>query len=168
MSATAIGSHQSASMISDRWLTPKFIIDALGPFDLDPCGAPGWDTAAEVFTPETHGDGLALDWDGYVWLNPPYGSQSGAWLNRLADHGNGVALVFARTETRMFFETVWGRATSVLFIEGRLTFHWPDGTKAKANGGAPSVLVGYGARADLALRLSGIAGKYIGLGVSHD
>ena len=30
--------HRGAS---DVWLTPPEIIDAVGPFDLDPCAAPG-------------------------------------------------------------------------------------------------------------------------------
>ena len=32
------------------WLTPRYIIDALGPFDLDPCCPPKmpWRTAAEM------------------------------------------------------------------------------------------------------------------------
>lgn len=33
----AIGSHQSARMKSDTWLTPPDIIKSLGEFDLDPC-----------------------------------------------------------------------------------------------------------------------------------
>jgi hypothetical protein len=35
----------------DEWYTPKRIIDALGPFDLDPCAAPNlpWRTAAKQF-----------------------------------------------------------------------------------------------------------------------
>lgn len=42
-----IGSHQSARMLNDEWLTPPNIIINLGPFDLDPC-APvirPWNTA---------------------------------------------------------------------------------------------------------------------------
>ena len=163
----AIGSHQSARMGTDRWLTPLSIVHALGAFDLDPCGAPGHPTAATIYTPEADGDGLVMPWHGRVWLNPPYGSQSGAWLNKLADHGNGTALVFARTETRMFFETVWRRATAALFIEGRLTFLHPDGTPAKANGGAPSVLVAYGVANAIALKHSGIAGAFIPLSLER-
>ena len=31
-----MGSHQSANMQNDEWLTPPHILDALGQFDLDP------------------------------------------------------------------------------------------------------------------------------------
>jgi hypothetical protein len=77
-------------------------------------------------------------------LNPPYGKETGRWLDRLACHGDGIALIFARTETEMFFEHVWTKANGVFFFRGRLHFHRIDGTRAKANAGAPSCLVAYG------------------------
>ena len=107
---TGIGSHTRAVRgRTDCWLTPPEIIEALGPFDLDPCAAPGqpWTTAEHQYAPPQ--DGLQLPWFGRVWLNPPYGQQTGLWLDRLSRYGNGVALVFARTETAMFFEHVWGK-----------------------------------------------------------
>ena len=139
-----MGSHHSAAMGKDEWLTPPGIIQFLGPFDLDPC-APivrPWDTAAKHYTIQD--DGLVQPWEGRVWCNPPYGPKLGQWLHKLADHGNGIALIFARTETETFFSEVWGRADAVLFIRGRLTFHHVSGEPAKENGGAPSVLVAYG------------------------
>ena len=159
----AMGSHQSAKMISDVWLTPPHILEALGPFDLDPCASLDrpWDTAAKHYTAED--DGLAHEWEGRVWCNPPYGQQAWVWLDRLADHGNGIALVFARTETAGFFRTVWERADGLLFIEGRLHFHRPDGTRAPANAGAPSVLVAYGQRNVKTLRSCGIPGAFVDL-----
>ena len=161
MSRGAMGSHQSAVMLSDVWLTPPEIIDALGPFDLDPCSPLGrpWDTAAKHYTIED--DGLAQEWAGYTWVNPPYGKEAAAWLEKLAAHGDGIALVFARTETRMFFDHVWPHADALLFIEGRLHFHRPDGTRAKANSGAPSVLIAYGIRAARRLANSSIAGARV-------
>jgi hypothetical protein len=105
-------------------------------------------------------DGLSKDWFGRVWLNPPYGRHTGTWLNKLAEHGRGTALIFARTETRMFVDCVWSKATAVLFLAGRLTFHNSDGSIPTANSGAPSVLVAYG-RADAdRLAKSGLSGFY--------
>lgn len=140
----SMGGHQSAVALKDEWLTPPHILKALGEFDLDPCSPVNrpWETAGMHYTVED--DGLKHPWHGRVWLNPPYGQETGKWLDRLADHGNGIALIFARTETRMFFEHVWRRADAVLFIEGRLHFHHVDGTRAAANAGAPSCLVAYG------------------------
>jgi len=160
---SGIGSHQSPKMLNDEWLTPPNIIFDLGPFDLDPC-APvirPWEMARRHFTIEDNG--LLQAWEGFVWCNPPYGIQTGTWLERMVLHNNGIALIFARTETDMFFKYVWKKATSVLFIRGRLYFCYTDGSSAKANSGAPSVLIAYGQEADERLKRSKIKGKYIKL-----
>lgn len=158
----SMGAHQSARMISDIWLTPPEIVGALGLFDLDPCAAPEprpWPTALRhVALPE---DGLAISWHGRVWLNPPYSRDAVAWLRRLAAHGTGTALTFARTETSWFVETIWQAATAALFLHGRIYFRHPDGTRARANSGAPSVLVAYGDADAKYLRGSGLAGTYV-------
>ncbi|MDA8287229.1 MAG: DNA N-6-adenine-methyltransferase [Actinomycetota bacterium] len=65
-----------------------------------------WATATRQYTVEE--DGLQQQWSGRVWLNPPY-SNAAAWVKRLSRHGIGTALVFARTETSWWFESVWGR-----------------------------------------------------------
>lgn len=158
----AMSGHQAPHRgATDVWLTPPAIVGALGPFDLDPCAAVGqpWTTAARQFTIED--DGLAQTWDGFVWCNPPYGPEWQRWLHRLADHGDGIALIFARTETAAFVEAVWERATALRFIHGRLHFHRPNGERARANAGAPSVLVGYGPTAADRLRRADIAGTFI-------
>lgn len=138
------GHHRPYQGQTDTWLTPPQIVRALGPFDLDPCCPPSmpWATAGRMLTEVE--DGLRTPWSGRVWLNPPYGPQTGSWLRRLADHGDGIALVFARTETEMFFAQVWGRADAVFFLRGRIHFHHGDGRRATHNSGAPSVLIAYG------------------------
>lgn len=62
----------------------------------------------------------------------------------MAEHGRGTALIFARTETEVWQEWVWPRATAILFLRNRLTFHLPDGTLGGGNAGAPSALIAYG------------------------
>jgi hypothetical protein len=146
---------------TERWLTPRWVLDPLGRFDLDPCAAPDWPTADEMYTPETHGDGLSLPWFGRVWMNPPYGSAMTAWLEKMAQHGNGITLIFARTDTAAFHDYVWPHADALLFLRGRITFLRPDLSAPSANSGAPSVLLAYGDQnADL-LRTCGLAGHYI-------
>lgn len=148
-----IGGHQSARMLSEVWLTPPSLIKALGEFDLDPC-APRlrpWAAADTHFCLPTD-DGLALPWCGRVWLNPPYGTQTGKWLEKLAEHGNGIALIFARTETSDWLKHIWNRADAIVFLHGRLHFHHLDGTRAEANAGAPSALIAYGQNNVAALR----------------
>lgn len=140
----------------DEWLTPPSILHALGKFDLDPCSPINrpWPTASEHFTVEQ--DWLSLPWVGRVWLNPPFGREAVKWLRRLVEHGNGIALIPARTETAMFYECVWGVAHAVLFIKGRPHFHYVDGTRAPFNSGAPIALVAYGDTNAIALKLSGL------------
>ena len=146
LSTGMAGPHLPKS-ITEVWLTPPAVLEALGPFDLDPCAAPEprpWPTASVHYTEQQ--DGLSLPWYGRVWVNPPYSTATvGIWLEKLADHGCGTALIFARTETKAFHAQVWQRATSLFFFAGRLFFHHSDGSQAKHNAGAPSVLIAYGA-----------------------
>lgn len=159
-----MGSHQNAGHGARIWLTPPHIIEALGPFDLDPCAAPEprpWPTAAHhIAVPR---DGLREPWQGRVWLNPPYDQHAWKWLAKLAAHGSGTALIFARTETDGFHREVWAKASALLFLKGRLHFHYPSGKRAAANAGAPSVLVAYGEQDADRLRTCGILGRYVGL-----
>jgi len=149
-------------MQKDEWLTPPEIIEALGPFNLDPCSPENrpWDTASKHYS-LPHDDGLLMPWEGRVWLNPPYGSELCKWMSRMATHNYGTALIFARTETKAFFKHVWPVASAVLFIEGRLHFHHVDGTRSAANSGAPSVLIAYGHYDAIVLERSGIKGKFL-------
>ena len=163
--AKGIGGHQRAYRgHSDEWLTPPAIIDALGPFDLDPCSPVHrpWDTAKLHYTIED--DGLAKPWgDNRVFMNPPYGPETGKWLEKLANHGNGIALIFARTETEIFHRWVWQRADAILFLRGRLYFHKISGERGRSNAGGPSALIAYNpANADK-LRTCGIAGHFVDL-----
>lgn len=127
----------------DEWLTPPEIIRALGEFDLDPCSPINrpWETAREHYTEQDNG--MEKTWFGRVFCNPPY-KEAASWLARCADHGNAIAMVFARTETKMFFDCVWNTADAVLFIKGRITFLNVDGSKPKWTSGGPSCLVAFG------------------------
>lgn len=140
----------------DEWLTPPEIIKALGAFDLDPCSPINrpWATAADHYT--VLDDGLSKPWHGRVWCNPPFGREAIKWLARMRDHGNGIALIPARTETAMFYGAVWGHADAVLFIKGRPHFHYVDGKRAPFNSGAPICLVAYGQSNVQALKSSGL------------
>ena len=158
----ALSSHQSARMKNDEWLTPPEILAALGRFDLDPCAPVNrpWATADKHYT--IHDNGLAMPWHGRVWCNPPFGREAAAWLARMAEHGNGVALIPARTETAMFYASVWGAADGVLFIKGRPHFHYVDGRRAAFNSGAPIALVAYGRENLNALCDSGLGFVVVG------
>jgi DNA N-6-adenine-methyltransferase Dam len=137
-----LGSHQSALRKSVVHITPFSIIDALGPFDLDPCAAVKrpWLCARINWTEH----GLDREWlrDLFIFLNPPYDDPE-PWIAQLARHGHGIALLHARTETR-WFSHAWRHASGILFLADRLKFFLPDGTEHRANSGAPPVLVAFG------------------------
>lgn len=156
-----IGSHQRCVGKSQVHITPKWIIDRLGPFDLDPCAATvrPWDCAKVNITEER--DGFSAPWGGFVWLNPPFDRyQVGRWIDALADHGNGICLVHARTEAA-WFEPIWKRASLILFMADRLKFFQPDGSEQPANSGAPVVLAAFGVEGSRRLRKSEIEGAYV-------
>lgn len=164
----AIGGHESHQVQTNEWLTPRYLLEALGPFDLDPCASDRrpFDTAARSITREE--DGLAQEWAGRVWLNPPYSTVS-SWMERLARHDCGTALVFARTDTRWWHEHVWPRAAGILFVRGRITFVRADGrphdkTRGSGNAGAASAFIAYGARDLELLAASKIDGALVTLG----
>jgi hypothetical protein len=157
-----MGGHHRAVGKSDEWYTPRHVFDALGlVFDLDPAAPTGgvpWVPAARHFSIED--DGLAQPWSGRVWLNPPYGQNTATWIRKLAAHGDGIALVFARTDTAWFHE-VAPAAHALCFLEGRLTFIpadpacIADSRPAMANAGAPSLLIGFGSECAEAIARSG-------------
>ena len=166
-----IGGHQYRRPATDEWLTPREILDALGPFDLDPCSPINrpWPTARDHYT--VVDNGLLLAWHGRVWLNPPYSRETLVrWLGRMAAHGRGVALIFARTDTEAFFRHVWEAATGLLFLRGRIDFLDVTGQPVRRkngagaqNSGAPSVLCSYGWRDLDVLAGCGLDGAFVPL-----
>ena len=159
----SLGSHQTTVGRSQIHITPKFIIDRLGPFDLDPAAADPrpWSCATRNITES--GDGLTAVWpsDARIYLNPPFDRYVvGQWIQRLADHGRGTALLHARCEAG-WFEPIWESASGILFMADRIHFYRPDGTRHPANSGAPPVLVAFGADDLERLRSSGIAGNLV-------
>jgi hypothetical protein len=155
-------SFERCELTKVEWLTPPCLVRKLGEFDLDPCSpvnAP-FLHAKTNFTIED--DGLGREWSGRVFCNPPYGKHLHLWLEKLRRHGNGIALIFARTETRCFFENVWEAADALLFVKGRIRFYHVSGERGGAPG-APSVFAAYGQNNALALKNSGIEGRYLEL-----
>lgn len=146
----------------DEWLTPPNLIRSLGEFDLDPCSPINrpWDTAKNHLTIDN--DGLSTEWYGRVWCNPPYGELAGQFLNKCARHGNAIGLVFTRTDTNWFFNSVWNKADALLFMKGRTKFYHVTGEQGGSSG-CGSVLVAYGQNNVEVLRSSSIPGKFINL-----
>lgn len=146
-----------------EWYTPPEIIRALGFFDLDPCTS---DTAIKVnssaksyYTKKDNG--LIMPWHGRIWLNPPYSNpEIGEFMRKMANHNNGIALVFNRCDSAWFHKYVLECADSLLFLRKRIYFVREDGTPGDRPG-CGSVLIAYGKENTNALLDSGISGKLV-------
>lgn len=138
-------SHESTHNETKEWYTPPVIFDALGiEFDLDPA-SPGkeivsWVPAERHLT--VREDGLSCKWEGRVWLNPPYGTDTPKWLKRLVEHRDGIALVFSRTDTEWFHRYAT-QADAICFLRGRIRFIKASGGLG-GTPGAGSLLLAFG------------------------
>ena len=143
--------------LSNEWYTPPGIFEALSiDFDLDPCHPAErlpWIPAERTYC--IADDGLSQPWEGRVWMNPPYGREVDPWLKRFVEHGNGIALVFARTDTEWFHRHALA-IDAWCFIRGRLTFVHADRSPSLFNAGAPSLLLASGSECVEALRRSSL------------
>lgn len=100
-----------------EWYTPPYIIEALGnDFDLDPAAPKReWYTARKCFTKED--DGLAQDWKGFVFLNPPYSNPTiKLFMKKLSEYGNGIALVYARVGIQCFMNVFGVKLLLFIFL----------------------------------------------------
>lgn len=125
--------------------TPKSFLKNLGVFDLDAAASKENAICERYFDEKMNG--LAQNWYGRVWVNPPY-SQIDKWIDKAIEEvqvkrncREVVFLVPSRTCTKWFFKA-FRAATSIQFIHGRLDFHGPNMRKEKrANAPFPSVLI---------------------------
>ncbi len=131
----------------------------MGDFDLDPC-APSrqFYTATECYTKAE--DGLKQPWFGRVWCNPPYSRKLVApFIRKMADHGNGIALIFNRMDIALWHDVIFPTASAMLVMRGRVRFMRPDGSRGDA-AGCGSVLVAWGEHNAKILRDTTIHGCY--------
>lgn len=144
---------------SDDWGTPWEIVHSLGEFDLDPCASNENHKAPDFYTKDE--DGLAQPWHGRVWCNPPY-SQPALYqfCEKMAEHGNGILLIFARTGNKVWQEIIFPKATAVLFLRKRIQFIDNEGNRGGA-AGCDSALIAFGWENVAALERCGIEGKLV-------
>lgn len=146
---------------SDEWYTPKEVLEALGKFDLDPCApvSPLWPTATVMY--DKHIDGLSQKGEGRVWLNPPYSRPLiEQFVLRLAEHDNGIALLYNRCDSRMFQDIIFKKAIAMKFLRHRIRFYRPNGTRGDSPG-CGSILIAFGKDNAEILKACTIEGKYI-------
>ena len=119
---------------SEEWPTPQSFFDQLKrefSFSLDPCATRRNAKCRIFFTKRQNG--LQQDWGTHsVFCNPPYGRDMRDWARKCFDASRAgavvVLLAHARTDTRWFHEWVYGKASEIRFVKGRLKFG--DGTQS--------------------------------------
>lgn len=159
--STGIGGHHSANAKSNEYVTPEYIIKAIGPFDLDPCSPviKPWPTAKHHYT--IHDNGLVKPFFGFVYMNPPYDSDTlDLWVSKMAEHNNGIALLFARTDRNTWHDLIFPKADSIFWLRQRITFYDIHGNKYPHNGGAPNAFIAYGEMASDRLADCGLKGTH--------
>lgn len=129
--------HERPVGATVEWYTPAGLFDALGvTFDLDPAASPS--PYACVPTAESFHrihDGLAQDWSGHVWLNPPYGPAAVRFIDRMLAHGDGLLLLPSRTETAAYQRALVS-SDAVCLLRDRLWFVRNDGTTGRSSFGS--------------------------------
>lgn len=141
---------------SNEWYTPAEYVDAArelmnGGIDLDPASCEFANRvvrAAHIFTVEDNG--LAHEWDGRVWLNPPYGknkdgSQQEVWSRYLIEQyrkGNceqAVLLVTAAPGNK-WFAPLWD--FPICFPDHRIRFYDSSGKPSQPTHSNAIVYIG--------------------------
>jgi phage N-6-adenine-methyltransferase len=115
------------SSASVEWATPQELFDTLNAefrFTLDPCCTHENAKCKRHFTIEENG--LLQTWGGVVFMNPPYGKEITAWMQKAFQESRKgatvVCLVPARTDT-LWWHRYAMRASEIRLVRGRLTFN---------------------------------------------
>ena len=135
----------NSSLFSSKdqtWETPLALFDRLNNvfgFETDVCALPETAKCENYYTPEI--DGLAQEWEGYCWMNPPYGREQAKWIAKASESSNAttVCLIPARPDTKAWQEIIFPNARAICFIKGRLKFG-----NSKDSAPFPSALVVFG------------------------
>ena len=132
--------HVTNNSGNNEWYTPREYIEAaravMGRIDLDPAScelANKTVQARHYFSVEL--DGLAHEWEGKVWMNPPYASGAiEPFTEKLVAHVScgdieeAIVLVNNATETR-WFQDIAMQANAVCLPKGRIKYYGVDGEK---------------------------------------
>lgn len=113
------------SSADDRWETPQDLFDELHRefrFQLDVCANSATAKCKRFFTKQH--DGLAQEWTGVCWMNPPYGSTIDKWVEKARTSAEAGAVVVALVPARTDTEWWWNNClhAEIRFLKGRLRF----------------------------------------------
>lgn len=135
--------HVSHNSGQNEWYTPAEYISAaravMGGIDLDPASS---HVAQETVKAKAYltakDDGLAHEWRGRVWMNPPYSSDLiGDFCSKLTGHvadgdvSQACVLVNNATDTG-WFHGLLEHAAAVCLVRGRIRFIDMDGNPSGA------------------------------------
>ena len=153
--------HSRTEITRDDWQTPLSLERSLGSFDLDPCANIDNPMRVAIAGFTLADNGLYQRWSGRVFMNPPYGGEGGAkiWMKKLAEHGNGIALIPPRLGAKWFHDIVLSTANAILFLRGRIAFIDPSTALPVKGNNADSILVAYGRENITALEQCALTGK---------
>lgn len=113
---------------TNEWATPQYLFDELDKdfnFTLDPCATDENAKCDKYFTIEDNG--LIQDWSNdVVFMNPPYGRNIKHWVRKAYESylqgATVVCLIPARTDTTYWHDYIFGKATDIRFLRGRVKF----------------------------------------------
>jgi hypothetical protein len=147
--------HEQSVGATDEWYTPPHVFEAMNcKFDMDVASPKGgvnttpWIPARKFLTDHS----LERFWDGFVWMNPPFGGRNGLvpWLDKFIAHGNGVALVPDRTSAP-WWQAAAPKMIALLFVSPKIKFIGADGIAGRSPAQG-TTLMALGARGAGALR----------------
>ena len=146
------GSRNGGSK-NDEMYTPEWIFEKLGlTFDVDVCAPENgiaWLPANKHYSIKD--DGLAQEWQGLVWCNPPY-SDSTPWVEKFLNHGNGIMLTQV-SKSRAFLR-LWNESEAIVMLPRDIRFVREDNNRTDIF--MPVALFGMGHKAHAAFIRSGI------------
>ena len=120
---------------SNEWSTPQYFFDKLDEtynFGLDTASTKENAKCNLYLTEEDNS--LSCDWQDKlnddnesIWCNPPYGRELGKWVEKAYQESTlgdskVVMLIPSRTDTKYWHRWIFGKASKVFFIKGRLKF----------------------------------------------
>lgn len=134
-----------------EWHTPEWLWKAaeevMGGIDLDPCSNSKTNPTVPAYIRFTkEDDGLAREWSGRMYMNPPWGRGIEKWVKKaVASYEEGdleqaVLALPASTETR-WFSYLWDYP--ICFARGRCFFILGETGEVPENGGPTPVAYVY-------------------------
>jgi hypothetical protein len=110
---------------TDDYYTPPWVFERLGlEFDIDVAAPPGgvpWIPAKKYFTQAD--DGLAQEWEGLAWCNPPY-SNGEPWVRRMVAHNRGVLLMPLGNTN--WVDDLWASGVPSVLLPNHMKFIRPN------------------------------------------